>query len=531
MDQDATLNEAQVAKKEKSISPAVVELNKKLEAISSSEQKIRAYLEFMKATLTERPPRFKDYWEVKKLCLPLFKESLSAQSRSELWNHYIELSTEARLLKTALDEQSTFAMEQIDLAIQAVEADLEKLEEILTQTSELYFPEDCHFLAEKKGVYLKLQKELNLLNNLAARVTSLRKEMIKTEMRIRFKNKLFDRLSLAGDRIFPRRKELIQQISSEFLNDIMEFSKEGFSEESLHQHGVFGLRDEIKALQNVAKELTLDTQTFTQTRLELSRLWDILKDKDKERKKEFAEKREAHQKNVALVMDKIKPFGERCAQETFTPEEASKQAGEILNFMKTVELGRDEVHFLKDEISKARLPITERAAKEQAAREKEVEISQRQRHEKIEQFKARLKEVSEKIAETAIEELLQTREKFKQELNLLKLSYAEKELLEHELKTLRDLILDKKEKTISSLTPQQKQSLDHLYEVVEEWKQQKNEVREQLEVYRTALAGSGFDIEKAMRHRELMDNEKKRLDKINASIEELEKQIEGLEGE
>jgi Spy/CpxP family protein refolding chaperone len=113
---------------------------------------------------------------------------------------------------------------------------------------------------------------------------------------------------------------------------------------------------------------------------------------------------------------------------------------------------------------------------------------------------------------------------------LLSITQAEREVLEQELKVLRDLMNDKKEKAMLSLTPEERQSLDHLYQVAEEWKIQKGEVREQLEVYRRALAGSGFDFEKAMRYRELIDSEKTRLDKVNAVITELEAQIDALEG-
>src|SRR3569832_80885 len=302
-------------------------------------------------------------------------------------------------------------MEQIDLAIQSVEADLNRMEELLTQTPEIYFPEHSLSIQSKRDFYVGLQQELHLLSALAGRVTSLRKEVIKTEMRIRFKNKLFERLSSAGDKIFPRRKELIQQISAEFLNDVMGFSEQVFKSEKFSG---FELRDEIKMLQQFAKELTLDTQTFTKTRLELSRQWEVLKEKDKERMIEFDQRREANQKNVQLVMDKIKPFAERCEAETFTPDEAAKQAGELLSFMKTIDLGRDEVRYLKDEISKARAPIFERLAKEQHAREKEIEEGQRQKREKIEQFKGRIKEVASQVETAAVEELNLSKEKLQQ---------------------------------------------------------------------------------------------------------------------
>ncbi len=530
MDRETELTSSDKEKiKEKTVSPAVKELTKKLEAIPSMEEKIRSYLAFMKGVLEEKTPRFKDYWDAKHACLPLFKEPLAVLDRSQLWHDYTELSAQARQLKVFLDEESAFAVEQIDLAIQALETDLGRLSELLEQVVDIQIPEGAQLPMEKKELYASLQRELYLLNVLATRVTSLRKEIIKTEMRIRIKNKLFDRLSHAGDQIFPKRKELIHQISTEFLKDVMRFSETHFSENSFSHQSIFDLRNGIKALQMMAKELTLDTQTFNKMRFELSRCWDLLKEKDQEWKKELSERREANQKNVLLVMDKIKPFAERCLVETFTDEEASKQTKEILTFMKTIELGRDEIHYLKEQLAKARSPIQERLAKHQEAREKKVEEMERQQREKIEQFKHRIKEVMEKVSETPMEELAAVKERLQQECNLLPLSHAERELLEHELKMLRDAIIDKKEKAISQLSSEQKESLDHLYQALEEWEGQRNEIQSELKTYRKAVASSGFDFEKAIRYRELIDSEQDRLDKVNATIEKLENQIDKLE--
>lgn len=517
----------ETAHQEKPTSPILKELTGQLEKLGSAEEKIRHCLQFMRAAVSDKTPRFKDYWEAKRLCLPMFKETLPPHVRSLLWAEYIEISTEARHLKDTLDEQAAFAMEQIDLAIRAIETDLEKIEELIEQTSSWTLPEGCQTLQAKKELYTKLQRELNLLNTLAARVNSFRKEVIRTEMRIRFKNKFFDRLSKAGDKVFPKRKELIRQISAEFLADVKKFSETCSGD--LKDASIFDLREEIKALQILAKELTLDTQAFTQTRLELSKCWDFLKECDKERKKEMAEKREFFKKNVDLIMDKIRPLAERCQAETFSMDEAMKQSNDILSFMKTLELGRDEVRYLKDEIVKARNPVFEREKKEQEAREKEIEESQRQRRDKIEDFKRRLQEACDQVSEKTVEELLSMRNELFKQLAALSATHAEKELLEHSLKELRDRIIDKKEKAIASLSDEERNSHHHLKQMLEEWKAQKQEIRIQLETYRTALAGSGFDFEKAMRYRELMNEEKARLDKANSAIEEIETKIEELE--
>ena len=516
-------------KQERPASPVLKELIVELGKLTSGEEKIQKCLAVMKAALSDKTVRFRDYWEAKRLCLPFFKENLAGSARSTLWAEYIEISTEARHLKETLDEQSAFAVEQIDLAIQAIEKDLEKIDELVAQVSHWTVPEECETLRSKKDLYTKLQRELDVLNTLAARVNSLRKEVIRTEMRIRFKNKFFDRLSKAGDKIFPQRKELIRQISAEFLTDVKSFAAKCGSAQSSKDAPIFTLRDEIKFLQILAKEMTLDTHAFTETRLELSKCWDVLKECDKERKKEIAEKKEVFQKNVELIMDKIRPLAERCQAETFSMDEAMKQSGDILSFMKTIDLGRDEVRYLKDEIAKARTPVIERERKEQEIREKEIEESQRQRRDKIEDFKRRLQEAADQVSEKTIEELLSLKDELTKQLGILSATHAEKELLEHSLKEFRDRIIEKKEKAIASLSAEEQNSLQHLKQMLEEWKVQKQEIRLQIETYRKALAGSGFDFDKAMRYRTLMDEERIRLDKVNHAIEDIEAKIEELE--
>lgn len=500
------------------------DLQKMLESISSAEEKITLCLVFMRKSLSEAEvPRFKDFWEAKRVCLPLFKEGLAPAARSKLWAEYIELSTEVRRLKEILDEQSAFAVEQIDLAISALEKDLENYDQLLLQIPYLSIPEECRSLKKKEEGYVALQRELSLLNTLAAKVNSMRKEVLKTEMRIRFKNSFFERLSKIGDKIFPRRKELIKKVSTDFIDDIEAFAKDDFDEQKTP---LFSLREEIKALQYLAKELTLDTHAFTKTRLELSRLWDLLKEKEKDRKKEFTEKKEAYKKNVDLVMDKIKPLAERCKNENFTLEEASKQMAEINALIKELDLGRDEVRFLRDEVHKAKQPVFDRMRALEEAREKALDEMHRQKREKLEQFKKQIEEMTSKVNTEALDVVSKERERLAKELDVLTLTPAERGLLEQSLKKLRDRILEKKEKSLSEADLR---SIVELRKVLDDRKAQRQEIKTELETYRKALAGSGFDFEKAMRYRELLDEEKARLDKVNEAIGEIEEKIFELE--
>ncbi len=199
-------------------------------ALATPEEKIHRALEFMRAALTQAGnPRFKDFWDMRHYCLALFKENLSAASRAHLWSSYVELSSEARRLKEILDEQSAFASEQIELAISALEKDLAEYDQLVAQMKSSAFTGSSFALKAKRDFYEQLQSELNLLNTLASRINGLRKEIIKTDMRMKTKAKFFDKLSVAGDRIFPRRKELVKQVSQEFIQDIRRFVEGEFA--------------------------------------------------------------------------------------------------------------------------------------------------------------------------------------------------------------------------------------------------------------------------------------------------------------
>jgi hypothetical protein len=446
-----------------------------------------------------------------------------------LWSEYIELSSEARRLKEILDEQSAFAAEQIELAIQALESDLGQYDTLLQQVPELQFPENCDAIHAKKDLYLDLQKELHLLNTLASRVNSLRKEVVKTEMRVRIKNKFFEKLSACGDRIFPRRKELIKQISDEFMKDVQKFIQTNFQHEDAKSPPLFVLRDEIKALQSIAKLLTLNTHSFTETRLQLSECWDKVKRREKDRKKEFAAKKQVYKQNYDQVIEKIHAFAEVCKQGEISVDELNAQSNEILEMMRGVELGRDEVRALKDELHHARKPIMDRAREQEQERERKDREIEKQKKEKVSETKAQLQNLVQQAEELSSDELVAERDRLQKEFDHMGLSRSEKQIIDRIFKQVKDAITEKKEKAMMNLSEDELHSLEQLKEVLFQRKQWRQEIKNQLETYRKALGGSGFDFEKAMMYSELIETEKARLEKANAAIEEIEEKIEQFE--
>lgn len=511
-------------------SPQFAKFLGEFELQASPEEKIRLSIDFMRTALTHQgAPRFRDFWEGRKICLPLFKESLQPKVRSQLWGEYIELSGEARRLKEILDEQSAFAVEQIELAIQAIERDIEHYDTLLSHVQEFTFPQQCVSLKKKQEVYNQFQRELQLLNTLASRINGLRKEVVKTEMRIRAKNKLFERLSHCGDRVFPRRKELIKGISQEFAQDVEQFVTSHFGSQDNQGVPLYALREEIKALQSIAKVLTLNTHCFTQTRVRLSECWDKLKDMERDRKKEIATKKQAFKQNFDAVMEKIAALAEICKGDV-SFDEANRQAGEIAIFMRSVELGRDEVRVLKEELALAKNPVVERAKEQENERQRKEREAEALRREKINAVKEQLQQLFSSPDQASPDEMSEMRDALLKEFEAIQLSKAEKQIVDRQFKQLKDLISERKERVLMALSEDDLKSLDLLKSMLGERKERRTEIKNQLESYRKALGGSGFDFEKAMMYRELIEAEKASLDKINSSIDEIEEKISEIEG-
>jgi hypothetical protein len=502
---------------------------KNFDSEPTAEGKIRMGIDFMRNALSNSgTPRFKDFWEGRKLCLPLFKENLSPKVRSQLWSSYIELSTEAKRLKEILDEQSAFAIEQIELAIQALERDLEHYELLLSHSQEAPIQLNSVSLKEKEQFYVQIQKELLVLNTLASKVNAMRKEVVKTEMRIRIKNKLLERLSLCGDQIFPKRKELIKKVSQEFMSDVDNFVESYFQDEEFKDLHLYSLREEIKELQSIAKQLTLNTHAFTETRVKLSSCWDKIKNREKERKKEVQQQRQEFKQNFDLAMEKIKPFAEMCSAGA-SVEECNKKANEILDFMQTIDLGRDEVRALKDEIHKAKRGPLDRAREVELERQKKEREAETKKRETLNALKEELNALLTQSDSLEFELMASKRDALHKQFEEIVISKAEKQIIDRQFKQLKDLLDDKKEKTLLMLSEDDQKALSELKGVLEERKLRRQEIKNQLENYRKLLGGSGFDFEKAMMYREMIEAEKATLEKINASIDEIEEKIEEIE--
>lgn len=505
-------------------SPKIEAFQAELATFADGEGKLQHAIARMENALSQAGnPDFRTFWDIRKICLDLFKENSTSPLRPMLWNKYTELSKEARRLKEILDEQSAFAAEQIEIAIQGIEKEIVEFDLVLKNFPLPEFTIESPVFKNKQSFYQQIQKELNLLNAEASRINALRKELIKTEMRVRQKNKFFQRLSEAGDKVFPRRKNLIKEVSDGFLEDVDKFI-ETYFKESISEHSLFNLREEIKMLQGFAKILTLNTYAFTTSRTRLSTCWDEIKKLEKERKKERSVQREAFKQNTDIILARISEFNQAFDAGMPTAE-AYKHIEEIVQNMREVELGRFELKALRDELQNSRKKILDKQKVEDDERLTRSQEKDRQKRTLLNQIKTEIDQLLKNSPTKTPEEIETERDQLLQKISDVGPSKSEKQELERLLKPLRDSVAEMRENALLALSDNDKQAMQQLKEVLKQKLERRKEIKEQLEILRKVSNSSGFDIAQSLNTNTRISTEKERLEKINSSISEIEDKI------
>lgn len=505
------------------------EFLKTLEAQADPEVKLQCAIDFMEKSLAQTGiPHFKSFWQVRNICLELFKDNIQPAARTALWVKYSELSKEARRLKELLDEQSAFAVEQIEIAIQALEEELAQLSQPRETEASGTVTLSSKALETHASFYCETQFELDLLNKQASRINALRKELVKTEMRVRKKNQFFQRLSTAGDKVFPRRKDLIKEISGKFISDVDAFVATYFSQDHV-QDSIYFLREEIKSLQSMAKLLTLNTHAFTHTRMKLSECWDKIKLFEKELKKTRTQQKAVFKQSVDAVLAKIAAFNLDLQSEGRSLADANKQFDEIVAFMRNVELGRDELKFLREQLNIARQPLFDRAKNEEQLRLEQEQGRARAKQQKMLDLKQEIELLLQSGDSCDADSLILKRDILLNKIQETSLVKAEKLELERLLKPLRDIISDKQDDALMALSDDDRQALQQLHEVLKQRKERRQEIKDQIESLRKTSGSSGLGFEQSMECHAQLKEAKERLEKINQAVREIENKIAGRE--
>lgn len=443
------------------------------EKLGSSLERIRLSLDWMKKALeVQGAPCFRMFWEIRKQCLPWFKENLSPKWRVLLWKEYALLSEEARNVKNIFDEKAAFAAEQLELAIASIEHDLEQLPLLRAEMPAPWERRPPRCLEKKASFYSELHGEMALLNALATRERALHAELARTDMRVRIKNTLFNRLMTCRHRIVSRRTALVEEVSKAFLGEVTTFVSLAFSKKEERGEDLQRVRQEIQALQALAKKMPLNHTSFKESREKLSLCWGTLKEKE----------------------EGVKQF-------------LSKQ---------------------QDERQKIRAEAEERHRKEQE-RLRALEEQKALHSKSIRALEQRLEDLRQRIETIPLEEICEERDSLLKEIEKVMPNPLEKQRLEMSFRKIADRLREKREESLLSLSTEDATVLKQLLAMLEESRAQRIEVKRNLEGYRRALGGSGFDFEKAILYRGFVEVAKQDLEKLNISIEVLEERIEHLQ--
>lgn len=510
-------------------SAAIMQLQQELEVLPNVEQKLQAVITFMENILAQpATPHFKTFWEARQLCLELFKDvTIEKNARFTLWMKYQELSKEARHLKEIIDEQGKFAAEQIGIAIEAIEKDMAHFDSALQGMATNAFPPiDPAYMAQVER-YDSLQKQISWLNMQANHLNTLRDELIKTGMRIRDKNKFFRRLSTIGDQIFPRRKELIQQISSQFSQDIANFVEKYFGPRPLRESH-FNLREAIKTLQAFTKMIGINAQTFSQTRQQLSKCWDQLKEQEQKRKQEFLENKVQWDEHAQQINQKIEQVEADLKAHKLTPQQVNHALEEVVQMMRQLKVGANHLKILRQKLNAIHQPILDELRKQQEEQQSKAQEVNQRKKQAVQQLRHQLEQALQEAEQQSIEEVQAVLALLTSQLGALGLQRQEKVELERLLHKLQHRLIEKQDQVRFTLSSEEAQNLEHIQKLLAERQQQRRELKAQIEGFRHKAGTSGQDFGQALHNNEQMIIAKKRLEKIDESVEELQQQISQL---
>ncbi|MBN1915097.1 MAG: hypothetical protein JW769_04340 [Parachlamydiales bacterium] len=486
----------------------------RLSKIVSNEEKIIFLLEQMKQGLAEQEkPNFGFFWELRALCVSCFKGPLSPASRIKLWKEFTTLSSEVRQLSDFLHEEAFFAIEQIDLALQALENSVENKAQSLAKMKEIVLPRVEYI--SKDAFYADIQKELSLYIHFAARIQELRREVVQQPFRAKHKNQFFKRLSKLGDHVFSQRKILMHEIGTSFQEDVGRFIENYFGEKKQHRP-FYLLREDIKNLQAMTKSLSLETSLFSKIREDLSRCWDTVRTWDEERKRRLDAKNRDLRNIFEEKIEKIK----KKMDQNSSQENGIKDLRYLQEELAKSSLWEKEKEGLEKKLSSL-LPKEKPVATHPTEQVMEKVVSVEDPKEKQKDMEQQLRQLFEKGESQNLQDLLEVYDSIQEQGEGF-----EKKHIAPLILAIEDLLEAKKEEAELSQTTNM---VDAFSRVLQKRIERKNKIKHALEIYRKTLGGTSFDFEKGLQFQEYVTMCKSRLEKVNRGIDDLEKKLADLE--
>jgi hypothetical protein len=274
--------------------------------------------------------------------------------------------------------------------------------------------------------------------------------------------------------------------------------------------------------------LTLNTHAFTHTRMRLSQCWDSVKEVEKERKKVRSQQKVTFKQNYDQIHSQIEALRLSFA-DGITLVDAQKKLDEVAESMRQIELGREEIKLLRDELSSARQPVLDKLKAAEMEKQQIIQERENLRKKGAQDLFQQCEELFQNADKLDSEGLAEQRDALLSKIADTSLSKLERQEFERKLKPLKDLIAEKREQALLALSDDDRNLLQQLKDLLKEKRDHRQESKAQLEIFRKALHGSGLDFEQSLTYNAQMAAEKERLEKINQGIREIENKIEEVE--
>ncbi len=481
--------------------------NEEIQKIDSDENKIDFLFSVMKESIEDKKsPKLVKFWAAREILLNLFKNNFSNEYRRKTWDTYVNLSDDAKHLKTILTNKAEFEIEQIDIAVKSVENDFNNFDVLIKKIPVINFPEKSKLLNDKRDFYISSQREISLLSKFAQRIMSLRKEVIKISIFLTSKSLLLKRLSDIADKVFPKRNKLIDEISLSFLKDVQSFIIRYFDDNEKINSPGFVVKEEIKNFQILAKSLSLSSEIFSKTRKLLSDKWDIIRSKEISWKKDLEIKKMKEKEELDTINKVINEF-KLSANDDLSYEDIAKKEKEIIN-----SISRSDITYESKRKTKAQIEAIVKPFKNK--HEKEKEKTEDLKRQNINNIKMQIINIINNEDDYDCEHISNEKDKSEKSLKEFALSDNERNLFDCLLRSVKDIILEKSKIDASCCK-----------EVISMKIIQRKKTKKRIEEYRKIIGGSGLDFEKSMIYNELIDFEKSRLEELDRKIYELESNI------
>jgi len=144
---------------------------------------------------------------------------------------------------------------------------------------------------------------------------------------------------------------------------------------------------------------------------------------------------------------------------------------------------------------------------------------------RIEALRQELESLGSANTKLEIEDIERALEPLAKEVATLGVPRAEKQEFDKLVRNVRDVIVEKKDQKLLSLSEGDREAIGKLKDLLKEKKLNRQTIKSQIDSWRKESGSSGVSIGQAMQYNEMIENEKQRLEKVESGIDEIQAMI------